>query len=241
MNNVLPEDTPGPLDLTLDELTILVGSNVKKEEKGVEQNSMPDKAKFAVEQKWRLFENRLKYAWDYFDFHARQRTTMFNFFVLFVGFVLNAYATLLKDHSYIAMIVAFVGAILVIFFLMFDRRNEELVHIAEAVLESLEKDVLFKDYKRTVPWPKRRGWWRMKEPSTPDTQLGILLRQTADKDAEETPGKKLGKSKYEHGRSLPWFQLLIFFVFLGLAVLAAYPWLQQIRVCGHAAHDGGIW
>jgi hypothetical protein len=239
MNNVLPEDTPGPLDLTLDELTILVGSNVKKEEKGVEQNSMPDKAKFAVEQKWRLFENRLKYAWDYFDFHARQRTTMFNFFLIFVGFVLNAYATVLKDgHFDIAVFVAIAGAILIPFFLMFDRRNEELVHVAEAVLSSLEKDVLFTGYERTVKWPMRRKWWgRMRDEST-KAQLGILLRQTADEEALDASGKKLGKSKYEHGRLYPLFQVVIGVLFLGLAL---YVLVQKITVCGHPAHiDGEI-
>lgn len=54
-----------------------------------------------LEQKWMLFEKRMDYGWNFFDFHAKQRMTCFNFFLIFVGFVLNAYATFFKDRNFL--------------------------------------------------------------------------------------------------------------------------------------------
>src|SRR6266700_6624273 len=143
MNDSSDNPTPkGSMDLSLNDL---------KAVKGV----LPLPAE--IELKWRLFEKRFDYAWDCFDFHAKQRMTMFNYFLIFVGFVITGYANLLKDGSYwISTALALVGPGLTVVFVVLERRNEELVNIAEDVLESLESDVLFDEYEREILWPHRR-------------------------------------------------------------------------------------
>ncbi|HTA23060.1 MAG TPA: hypothetical protein VK763_05970 [Terriglobales bacterium] len=179
-------------------------------------------------RKW-LFEQRLDYAWKFFDFHAKQRMSMFNFFLIFVGFVLSAYATLLKDgNRAVCALLAFTAAILTFVFLCLERRNEELVYIAEDVLLSLEGDVLFAEYKRMIPWPHRRSWLFGPMNRTPkaEHQSGIFLRQQAeDKD------ENIGFSKFEHGKWLPRFQVAIFVIF---SLLIFIPWLpSSITICQH--------
>ncbi len=161
-----------------------------------------------IDNKWRLFEARYAYAWDYFDFHAKQRTTVFNFFLIVAGLFVNAYITAFKDvkpeDGYVLMtILAMAGALITVFFAFLDRRNEELVHIAEDVLESLETDVLFAGYERPVLFPRRRTLLgRMKiEKGRRSRKLGILMRQAID-DADE----QVGRSKFSHGTWLPLLQ-----------------------------------
>jgi hypothetical protein len=171
-----------------------------------------------LEQKWKLLGKRFEYAWNFFEFHARQRTTMFNFFLVFVGFIFTGYASLLKDAPcLLSMVVALTGAALTIVFIFLDRRNEELVHVAEATLLSLEKDVLFAGYVREVSWPMRRAWHGGMKGAATRRQLGILLRQESDENS-------IGKSKYEHGRWIPTFQCVMFLLFLLLAVFSYCQW-----------------
>jgi hypothetical protein len=175
-----------------------------------------------LEQKKWLFGKRLEYAREFFNYQAQQRMTMFNFFLVFVGFVITGYGALFKQSSCrMTTFLAIAGAILTIVFIFLERRNEELVHISEDVLKWLENDVLFKGYDREVTLPKRRhllGW--MRENRTEVWPLGIFRRQ--DKD-EETPAKGgLGRSPYEHRKWLPRFQYCILALFVALALL---PWV----------------
>lgn len=221
MASSTPAPPPSP-DLKLDDLTQFL--NLKTVPANPPNKAGTDSAG-DLEQKWKLFEKRFQYAWDFFDFHATQRTTMFNFFLVFVGFIFAGYASLLKDAPFpLAMVVALVGAVLTFIFIFLDRRNEELVHIAEAVLESLESDVLFDGYKRKIRWPMRRKWVSMDEKLT-ERQVGILLRQTIDEDSiNPRTGKKLGQSRYRHGRWIPIFQVAIMVLFVGLAIFSGLQW-----------------
>lgn len=84
-------------------------------------------------KKW-LFEKRLEYARQFFNYQAQQRMTMFNFFLVFVGFVVAGYGNLFKDgNCRMTTFLAIAGAILTIVFIFLERRNEELVHITEDV------------------------------------------------------------------------------------------------------------
>ena len=189
-------------------------------------------------KKW-LFEKRLEYARTFFDHHAKQRMSMFNFFLLFVGFAVGGYGTLLKDEkSPVAMWIAILGAVLTVCFLALDRRNEELVHITEDVLESLEAEVLFCNYDRLVAYPRRRTWYgRMKKKPAEPRPLGIFRRQAADQQgmtgASAGPGgpptqyRKIKNSWYQHGVWLPLFQVLIIVMFVGLAVFARCPHMLE--------------
>jgi len=210
-------DLPNNPDLLYRDLEALK-SDADFQEKGIEL------------KRW-LFDQRLTYAWNSFDFHAKQRMSMFNYFLIFVGFVLSAYATLLKDgNRLVSSFLALAAVVLTKFFLHLERRNEELVYIAEDVLTSLEGDVLFAGYDRKIPWPHRRKGLLGKMNRTADDAArpsGIFRRQEA-----ENKDKSVRFSKNEHGTWLPGIQIVILAIF---ALLVFVPWLpKSITVCHHA-------
>ncbi len=165
---------------------------------------MDDPQQREFDQQWKLINARFEYAWRYFDFHAKQRTTMFNFFVIFSGFLINAIALLLQKNEHWALFfVSLFGAVITVFFIFLERRNEELVHIAEDTLCKLEQENLFKDYSGKVEWPHQRTWLgKMVESPRDNVPLGIFLRQKYDKDERK-------ESKYSHGIWMPRVQLAV--------------------------------
>jgi len=172
---------------------------------------------------WSLYNARFEYAWKYFDFHAAQRTTMFNFFIIFSGVFINACVKLLENKFYTFLgIASFIGIVITFMFICLERRNEELVHIAEDILRILEKEVLFKDFNRQVEWPKRRNLWGKMIKSEKYIPTGIFIRQDYDKK------QKCGESKNCHGRWLPLVELMICIVYLFFVV---WSLMQMSRVC----------
>jgi hypothetical protein len=86
---------------------------------------------------------RLTYVWDWWKFHAKQRTDMFNYFLIITGILANAYATALKEHYIeLAIGVAAVGAIAAIGFLLLDIRNRFQLRKADAILQAIEPDLI---------------------------------------------------------------------------------------------------
>jgi len=84
----------------------------------------------------------LYYAWDHFAYHAQQRQTVFNFFLLLVGGCVAAYSSTIGEsggeYNYFR---SFLGAILVLASLVFwrlDKRNARLVKISGDALKELE-------------------------------------------------------------------------------------------------------
>jgi hypothetical protein len=212
----------------------------------------PTSAAATLELKKWLFERRLDYGWNFFNLEADQRMKMFNFFLLFVGFIVAGYATLLANGCLLlSAALACIAGYLTWCFICLDRRNEELVHIAGDILGSLESDVLFTGYDRPILWPRRRGLsGKMdceSEPWRPiERPVGIFRRENADnygnareqlvdKEYEPCPSVFLardGRSPYEHGKYIPRLQKGVLALFLILALL---PWTPSgITICGHA-------
>ena len=84
----------------------------------------------------------LYYAWDHFAYHAQQRQTVFNFFLLVVGGCVAAYSAMIgesgTEYSYFR---SFLGAVLALASLLFwrlDQRNARLVNVSEEALKKLE-------------------------------------------------------------------------------------------------------
>jgi amino acid permease len=84
----------------------------------------------------------LYYAWDHFAYHAQQRQTVFNFFLLLIGGCVAAYSSTIGEnggeYNYFR---SFLGAVLVLASLVFwrlDQRNARLVKISEEALKELE-------------------------------------------------------------------------------------------------------
>lgn len=186
---------------------------------------------FEIDLKWKLFQGRYEYAWSYFDFHASQRTTMFNFFMLFAGLALTAWATLMdKDlNAYVlAALIAIVGMFISLIFVALERRNEELVHIAEAVLESLEGDVLFHGYHREIRSPMRRDFTIFGK-----IRCGKQLREVSILRRQSQENSAVGESNYSHGKWMPIIQfimagtfLILFLYSLGFAIYNYWPVLM---------------
>ena len=91
-----------------------------------------------------LLKVRLDYAWKWFDFHAKQRVTMFNFFLIGCGILANALVVAHKERFHVTeAALGFLGGVTSIGFICLDMRNRQLLCSAQDVLAKLEGEVLF--------------------------------------------------------------------------------------------------
>lgn len=68
------------------------------------------------------------YAWGWFQYHAAQRLTSFNFFLIIVGFVLVGFAQAIdKQWDAFGVGLGLLGVVVAAGFLALDIRNAELV------------------------------------------------------------------------------------------------------------------
>ncbi|MEA2297979.1 MAG: hypothetical protein QOF77_915 [Solirubrobacteraceae bacterium] len=105
-------------------------------------------------------EAQLTYAWSWFQYHAGQRLTAFNFFLIIVGVVAVAFAQAIdKDWEIVGVAVGALGAMIAIGFLALDVRNEELVDCGREALRALEGGTVHpsRDAHRRV-WLEGTGW-----------------------------------------------------------------------------------
>lgn len=81
----------------------------------------------------------LNYAWNWFSYHANQRLTAFNYFLIIVGFLATGYITSLeKGLNIVQIAIGFFGILISIAFLVLDIRNEQLVNDGRDALRKLE-------------------------------------------------------------------------------------------------------
>jgi hypothetical protein len=115
------------------------------------ENKEPDQDRYSIN------ENRLSYAWNWFSFHAGQRTTIFNFFLVAMGLILAAFAKCVEVNLLLAKTIAILGAIVSLIFLLLEIRNRELTHMGEDVLRRLESEFLFKDQILTKDYTDKQN------------------------------------------------------------------------------------
>ncbi|MCA8906945.1 MAG: hypothetical protein KDA64_03495 [Rhodospirillaceae bacterium] len=89
-------------------------------------------------------ERQLEYAWRWFEFHANQRTKIFNYMIVSCAILVAAYSDAIESHHFSAFTIALVGMLFSFCFGRLDRRNRELIWLSEDVLRELEKDFIFK-------------------------------------------------------------------------------------------------
>ncbi|WP_338822154.1 hypothetical protein WDM22_38710 [Bradyrhizobium septentrionale] len=80
------------------------------------------------------------FAWDYFAFHAQQRQTVFNFFIILNGASLAAFAATI-DKGAATKLHFVIGCVLAISSFLFwrlDERSRRLIQLAEAALKEIE-------------------------------------------------------------------------------------------------------
>ena len=89
-------------------------------------------------------EIQFQYAWDWFEYHARQRVTMFNYFLLAMGILATAYVQSLRQGPRaVALAVALMGVVVSAIFWLLDWRNKQLVDMGEQLLRELEQKRIF--------------------------------------------------------------------------------------------------
>lgn len=73
--------------------------------------------------------------WLWFSMHSNQRMQILGYWLVAIGLVTAAYAqTLASGHRTPAAIIAFLGLIMSVLFLLLDRRTRQLVKIGEQFL-----------------------------------------------------------------------------------------------------------
>ncbi|KZD22977.1 hypothetical protein [Tardiphaga robiniae] len=90
---------------------------------------------------------RFELVWRHFEFHARQRTTMFHFFVILSPFLFGGCFVLFKERALVGSIpaigAALAGSLLAIFFFLLDQRNKQLYRVSKNALGLMETQFLF--------------------------------------------------------------------------------------------------
>jgi hypothetical protein len=143
---------------------------------------------------------KVRYAWDWFSYHARQRLTAFNFFLILMGAVVVGYAQAVTSHApVVGAALGFLGAFVAQAFWAMDVRNEELVSCGRVALDDLELQLgLSIRYEDRV-----RG------------QLGEVLQNPVAKWLH----LRLGAKWFRHSR---WLRMVI--IVMGLLSVAAFGW-----------------
>jgi hypothetical protein len=86
-------------------------------------------------------EAKLNYAWAWFNYHASQRLTAFNFFLVLIGLLLVTYAQAVhNDWVAVGTAVAALGALVSVGFWALDVRNQELITCGVKALRELEDE-----------------------------------------------------------------------------------------------------
>ena len=85
-------------------------------------------------------ENLRNYIWGYFQLHAGQRLTTFNFYIVISTLFTSGYFIALKDIPILSLVLSFILIALSFIFWKLDSRNKQLIKNAENGLKEIEKE-----------------------------------------------------------------------------------------------------
>ena len=157
------------------------------------------------EREQALLRLKMDYAWRWFSLHAKQRVTMFNYFLVASGILANAYGVLLREELYgPGLAVAIIGSFACLVSVGLDKRNHRLVKLGEDVLREIEQIHLFQPGTQS--------------PHDDSPDYGILYRDSRFEPPWFLTHKRLI-------RALEWVGVV---GFLGAALYAAYAACQQL-------------
>ena len=93
-----------------------------------------------VPEQWGATELR-QHCWDYFQYHASQRTTVFNFYLVVCALITTGYLHVVATPSTsgVGIILGLLFPLLSFIFWKLDCRNAEMVELAEKALIALER------------------------------------------------------------------------------------------------------
>ena len=84
------------------------------------------------------------HAWRYFQLHAQQRMSMFNYFILVLGLLIAGLVQALREPGFFGLFGIALGMCLffaAMIFLQLDRRTKRLIDHAEAAMRALEPEL----------------------------------------------------------------------------------------------------
>jgi len=88
---------------------------------------------------------QFEYAWRWFDSHAKQRMTMFYYYLVMIGILANAWvASYDKGQTNIAVAISVLGIVTSVAAICFDMRNRQMCTAAEDILEKLETTAIYR-------------------------------------------------------------------------------------------------
>jgi hypothetical protein len=94
---------------------------------------------------------RFELCWRHFDFHAKQRTQLFHFFVILAPFLFGGCFIVFRDRAVVgewpSIVAAGSGLLISLIFLFLDRRNRQLYRVSEGALKLLETQLLFTSFR----------------------------------------------------------------------------------------------
>jgi hypothetical protein len=169
------------------------------------------------------------YAWNWFSYHAEQRTSMFNYSLAAAAILAAGYGTVLDKSLNVAAAIGFLGATVMACFMVLDFRNRHLVEYGERALKYVEA-ALFKEGIDKEAATKLAG---LEKPPA-----GILLADTLNSiPAAKQRGAGLwiwakatwaGLLAGKHRVFLPLVEIIVLGAFLGGGVVALWcPELLQ--------------
>jgi hypothetical protein len=83
-------------------------------------------------------EHLREYGWNWFNYHAEQRTSMFNYSLAAASLLAAGFGAAIDKHPHLAATIGFVGALVTWSFFLIDGRNDKLVRRGERVLKAFE-------------------------------------------------------------------------------------------------------
>jgi hypothetical protein len=148
---------------------------------------------------------RFDYAWKWFDFQAKQRMQLFNFFLIITGILASAYISAYEKRLFsMSIAVGLIGTLQAFGFLAFDVRSRELTRYAEDVLERIEQNQLFtKSFTDDGPL------------------LGFMLQEKNAKMREGATGRGIWKTLLKMKVWIRLIEIVVGLVFLTGLVVAS--------------------
>lgn len=125
---------------------IVMKEPTKKQIKKAVSANLPSTESQSDIQNLEMLKIRLEFSWKWFEMHASQRMSLFNFFLIITGILANAYAMAISNKiNVLALAVCIIGFVQSIGFITFDIRSRQLTEYGEDIMEKLERDVIFPD------------------------------------------------------------------------------------------------
>lgn len=89
-------------------------------------------------------------AWKYFELHANQRMTLFNFYITISTALVAGIGVLLNFDKIPTILIITLGILMIVFSLVFwilDNRTRYFIHLAERIIREIEVDYPNKSFR----------------------------------------------------------------------------------------------